>query len=369
MTDRVSGRRGNDTGESIAVGTAEAAPGEITSGDRTVTDLPVGGSEELPVTVINGVDPGPTVWVTGTIHGDEPTGMAVTHDVAERIDADELAGAVVCLPIMNPAGFRSNVRTSYYHDDDPNRYFGRDDADSETPPRVQQVICERIYDDIRATADVLVSLHTSWVATHPYTIRPRVRYGENRSKSDAAGIRDRLVELTEAFGMPIVNQYSPGETVTRDLQHSLAGAAVADGIPAFTPELGGRLVVERDVAAAALDGMWNVFHVLGMVDQPADRHAEFEFDADLDGQLRRFDGPHTDVAGIVRYRVTEGDLVEAGDVVAEIVDSRGTVKTEVSATRDGYVLSRREHAAVYENDVLLDMAIPDDTPLLTSSPP
>lgn len=346
----------------MAVGTVEAAPGEVASGERTVTELPVGGTEALPVTVINGVEPGPTVWVTGTIHGDEPTGMAVTHDLAERIDADGLAGAVVCLPITNPAGFRTNVRTSYYHGDDPNRYFGRNDADAETPPRVQQVICERIYDDIRATADALVSLHTSWVATHPYAIRPRVPYGGDRTEAEAAALRDELVELTEAFGMPVVNQFPPGETETRELQHSLAGAAVADGIPAFTPELGGRLVVDRDVAAAAVDGVWNVLHALEMVARPADRHPDLRLDAD--GPLRRFDGPHTDVAGIVRYRVTEGDRVEAGDPVAEVVDPLGEVKTEVRAEHDGYVLSRRERAAVYENDVLLDMAIPDDEPVL-----
>lgn len=348
----------------MKIGTAEADPGETAIGYRTVTELPVGGSEKLPVRVLNGVDPGPTVWVTGTIHGDEPTGMAVTHDVAERIDVAELAGTVVCLPIMNPAGFRTNARTSYYHDDDPNRYFGRDD-DSETPPRVQQVVCERIYDDMRATADALVSLHTSWVATHPYIIQPRISYGESRSVSDAAVLRDRLVELTEAFGMPVVNQHPPGETETRNLQHSLTGAAVADGILAFTPELGGRLVVERDVAAAAVDGVWNVLHALEMVEQPADRHPEFGFDPD--GHLRRFDGPHTDVAGIVRYQVTEGDSVEAGQIVAEIVDPHGEVKTEVAANRDGYVLSRRERVAVYENDVLLDMAVPDDAPLLIES--
>lgn len=349
----------------MRVGAAEADPGETATGYLTVADLPVGGSEELPVTVLNGVDPGPTVWVTGTIHGDEPTGMAVTHDVAERIAVGELAGAVVCLPVMNPAGFRTNARTSYYHDDDPNRYFGRGDADAGSPPRVQQVICERVYEDIRATADALVSLHTSWVATRPYSIRPRVPYGEGRSASEATALRDRLTELTEAFGMPVVNQFPPDETAARDLQHSLSGAAVADGIPAFTPELGGRLVVERDVAAAAVDGVWNVLHALEMVERPADRHPEFAFD--FDGQLRRFDGPHTDVAGTVRYRVTEGDFVAADEVVAEVVGPHGGVKAAVAAPRDGYVLSRRERAAVYENDALLDMAVPDDAPLLIES--
>ena len=348
----------------MKVGTAEADPGETATGHRTVTELPVGGSEDLPVTVLNGSETGPTVWVTGTIHGDEPTGTAVIHDLSERVEVAELAGTVVCLPVMNPTGFRTASRTSSYHGDDPNRYFGRDGG-SETPPRVQQVICDRIYDDVRATADALVSLHTSWVATHPYTIRPRVSYGEDRSVSDAALLRDRLVELTEAFGLPVVNQFPPGETESRDLQHSLSGAAVADGILAFTPELGGRLVVERDVVAAAVDGVWNVLHALEMVDRPADRHPEFAFDRD--GDLRRFDGPHTDVAGIVRYRATEGDFVEAGDVVAEVVDQYGERKSAVAVDRDGYVLSRRERAAVYENDVLLDMAVPDDDPLLVES--
>ncbi|MFO8114051.1 MAG: M14 family metallopeptidase [Halorubrum sp.] len=349
----------------MKVGTAEADPGETATGYRTVTDLPVGGSERLPVTVLNGSDTGPTVWVTGTIHGDEPTGTEVIHDVTDRVDVDELAGTVVCLPVMNPAGFRTASRTSYYHGDDPNRYFGRAAADSAARPRVQQVICERVYDDISATADALMPLHTSWVATHPYTIQPRVPYGGNRSVSDAAVLRDRLVELAEAFGLPVVNQFPPSEIEAGNLQHSLTGAAVADGIPAFTPELGGRLVVERDVAAAAVDGVWNVLHALEMVDRPADRHPEFALDDD--GRLRRFDGPHADVAGIVRYRVAEGEFVEAGDVVADVVDPHGAVKTDVAVERDGYVLSRREGAAVYENDVLLDMAVPDDTPLLMES--
>jgi len=349
----------------MKVGTAAADPGERATGRLTVTDLPVGGAERLPVSVLNGVDPGPVVWVTGAMHGDEPTGTAATHDLAERVDVADLAGGVVCVPVMNPAGVRTNARTSYYHDDDPNRYFGRGDGDAESPPRTQQVICERIYDAVRETADALVSLHTSWVATHPYTIQPRVPYGEDRSVSDAAVLRDRLAELTAAFGMPVVNQFPPGETAARDLQHSLTGAAVADGIPAFTPELGGRLVVERDVAEAAADGVWNVLHALEMVERPADRHPEFDLGAD--GPLRRFDGPHTDVAGIVRYLASEGEFVEAGDVVARIVDPHGGLKTEVAAERDGYVLSRRERAAVYENDALFDMAVPDDEPLLFES--
>ena len=351
--------------DALAVGTAVAEPGERATGSRHVAELPVGGDVRLPVIVVNGAATGPTVWVTAGIHGDEPTGTVVAHDVVDRIDVDALAGRVVCLPVMNPDGFRRNRRTASYHDDDPNRYFGREPSPSGDPPRVQHQICERIYEDIRETADALVALHTSWVATHPYTIRPRVPYGTDRDTSAAIALRDDIAALTDAFGLPVVTQFDAATTAARELDYALAGAAVADGIPAFTPELGGRLVVERDVAAAAVDGLWNVFAALGMVAEPVTPAARF--DLALETDHKRFVGPHAPVAGIVRYRVTEGSHLTAGDPVADIVDAHGTVQTTVTAPHDGVVLSRRERAAVYANDPLFDLAIPDDDPLLVES--
>ena len=351
--------------DALAVGTAVAEPGERATGSRHVAELPVGGDVSLPVTVVNGAATGPTVWVTAGIHGDEPTGTVVAHDVADRIDVDTLAGRVVCLPVLNPDGFRQNRRTASYHDDDPNRYFGREPSPTGDPPRVQQQICERIYEDIRETADALVALHTSWVATHPYTIRPRVPYGTNRDTSAAIALRDDIAALTDAFGLPVITQFDAATTEARELEYALTGAAVTDGIPAFTPELGGRLVVERDVAAAAVDGLWNVFAALEMVAEPVTPAARF--DLELETEHKRFVGPHTPVAGIVRYRVTEGTHLTTGDPVADVVDAHGAVQTTVTTPHDGVVLSRRERAAVYANDPLFDLAIPDDDPLLVES--
>ncbi|WP_224338018.1 succinylglutamate desuccinylase/aspartoacylase family protein [Haloprofundus halobius] len=345
----------------MKLGTAQSAPGEVSTGYFTVTELPTGQPEQVPVVVVEGEESGPTVWVTGTIHGDEPTGMEVIHEFVDRIRDESLSGTVVCIPVMNPSGLRTNARTSYYDGDDPNRYFGLD-GDGETPPRVQQLICDRLYEEIRANADAVISLHTSWVATYPYTIRPRVRYGDHRTKTDAVELRDRLVELVDAFGLPVVNQFSPDETVQRSLDHTLTGAAIADEIPAFTPELGGRFVVEQDVCEAAVAGLQNVLHTLEMVSEPAASATTFELPADTD--LKRFVHPHTDTAGIVHYRVREGGWVDSGDVVADIVTPCGETKAQVAVDHSGYVLSRYEGVAVYENDPLLDMAVPDDESLL-----
>lgn len=346
----------------MKLGTIESEPGEVSTGYFSVTELPTGQSEQVPIIVVDGEEPGPTVWVTGTIHGDEPTGMAVIHKFVTLIRDKPLRGTVVCIPVMNPSGLRTNTRTSYYHGDDPNRYFGIESENGETPPSVQQLICERVYEEIRMSADAVISLHTSWVATYPYTIQPRVSYGEHREKTVAVELRDRIVELADSFGLPVVNQFGYDETRQRSLEHTLTGAAAEDGIPAFTPELGGRFVVEQDVCEAAVAGLHNVLYVSGMVaESPA---VPMTFELPAEDNLKQLIHPHTDTAGLVRYQVREGDWVESGETIADIVTPYGETKTQVRVEYSGYVLSRYEGAAVYENDPLLDMAVLDNEPLL-----
>lgn len=344
----------------MKIGTATAAPGERATGYRTVTELPTGQSEQVPVVVVNGCDPGPTVWVTAAIHGDEPTGVAAIHELLPQVRSDSLAGTLVCVPGMNPAGLRTNSRTSYYHDEDPNRQFRRGDEGPEQP-RVQQRISERIYGDIVETADVVLSLHTSWVATHPYTIQPRVPYGRDRTVADAVELRDTLTGLTAAFGLPVVNQFGRPTAERRGLLCTLTGAAIADGIPAFTLELGGRFAVDQDACRAAVDGLRNVLAKLEMVERSP---TSTTFGFDTDEQLARLVHPHTDTPGLVTYTVTEGDRIEPEQVVAEVRSPHGELRTAVESEYAGYVLSRHEKTAVYEGDPLLDVAVPDDDPLL-----
>ena len=192
----------------MRVGTAAADPGERATGRLTVTDLPTGQSERLPVVVVEGSESGPTVWVTGTIHGDEPTGMAATHEFANRLRPEALAGTVVCVPVMNPAGLRTNERTSYYHGDDPNRYFGRGDG-GETPPRTQQLVCERVYDEIRESADVVAAINIA---------RLEGEVVETREVEPTAGelqvIKDRSREAGEdnrAIGEGLARKVATGQ--------------------------------------------------------------------------------------------------------------------------------------------------------------
>lgn len=349
------------------VGTATGTPGELTTGDLRVTDLPTGGEETVPVLVADGEAEGPTLWVTASVHSDETTGMAVAQDVMTAGLASELRGTVVCVPVLNPAGLRTGSRTSYYHDEDPNRLFGLDDGT--VPPTVQELINRRVYERIVDTADLVLSLHTSWVATFPYTISPRVTYGRERTEAEAEAVAEDLERLATAFGFPVVRQFERADVLDRGLDRSLTGAlAVEEGIPAITPELGGRLVVEEDVRAAAVEGVENVLREFGMLEAPA-RPVEGAPTPPVDYPVRRAVHPRAETPGVVRYRVEEGDVVAEGDPIADVVTPHGTHRETVRTDRAGYVLSQHEGNVAYENDAVADLAVRDEGSLVVEYDP
>ncbi|USZ67522.1 succinylglutamate desuccinylase/aspartoacylase family protein [Halorussus salilacus] len=353
----------------MQLGTADSEPGELATGWLDVTDLPTGTPERLPVIIAEGEDEGPTLWITAAIHGNEVTGLAVAQDVMTDDLAAEIRGTVVCVPTLNPAGLRRNARTSYYDDEDPNRYFPDADAESSRPPSVQQLIDERVYEAFADSADALVDLHTAHVGSMPFLIRDRVLYGKNRTEAEARDLAEDLESLVEAFGMPVVNEYAAEEYTEQNLQRSTAGAALNDaGIPAFTAELGGHEVVDEAVREDAVVGVRNVMRELGVLPGDPDPDAVGP-DAPVDFPVKRAVHPHTETPGIARHRVDAGDVVEEGDPVADIVTPHGDVKATVESDHDGYVLGRSHGVAAYENDALASMAVADDGDLVVPRNP
>lgn len=274
----------------------------------------------------------------------------------------KIRGTVVCLPNLNPAGLRQTSRTSYYHGDDPNRYFPDPDADGSRPPRVQELIDGRIYDAFEDSADALVDLHTAQVGSIPFVIRDRVLYGSERNEAEANELADELERVVDAYDFPVINEYAAEEYVEQNLQRSTAGSALNNaGIPAFTVELGGFEVVEEDTRAKGVVGLLNVMRELDML--PGDPKPT-GLSAPVDFPVKRAVHPHTDTAGIVRHRVEAGDTFEEGDVLADIVTPHGESKATVESDHDGYVVGRYHGVSAYENDPLASLAVRDDGDLV-----
>ena len=380
---------GDESGQ-IELGSASAAPGTIDRGRLPVADLPTGDSERLPVAVANGAADGPTLWLTGGVHGDEATGVAVVQDAVAALGEclADLAGAVVAVPVVSPAGLRRNARETYYADEDPNRHFPDADAESARPPKLQERIDARLYAAItgeepadaeeftvetvgtNAAADALIDCHTAGVGSEPFAIRDRVLYGDRRTESAAAALSEELGRLVDAFGLPVVREYPAAEYVEENLQRSTAGAVLNEaGIPAFTAELGAHSVVDDALLDAGVAGAVGVAVELGMLsagDVPesvADPGVGVD-PTPVEFPVRRFRGPTTDHSGVIRHRVAAGDAFAEGDILADVVDAAGEARATVRADRDGYVLGRCEGLAVYEGDPVGSLAVRDDGDLV-----
>jgi predicted deacylase len=356
--------------DEIGVGTATAAPGETADGWLPVADLPTGGEERLPVIVANGASDGPTMWVTGGVHGDEATGVAVAQDVAEvaRDSVGELAGAIVVVPIVSPAGLRRNERTTYYGGDDPNRYFPDTERTDSRPPETQERIDTALFEAFEESADLLIDCHTAQIGSLPFAIRDRVLYGDVRDQSEAEAVATDLERIVSAFQFPTLTEYPAEEYLEQSLQRSTAGAATnTAGIPAITAELGGHSVVESDARAAGVAGIYNVaveFDILDSLPESVAEPGSTIPDTPVEYPVHRFVGPRTETAGLVRYEVEPGDALEAGDTVAEVVSPHGDVLDTITTERDGYVIGRSEGLATYEGQAIASMAVRDDGDLV-----
>ena len=113
-----------------------------------------GLSQPTPVLVVNGANPGPTLCLTGAIHGDELNGIEIVRRTVYDLDPDELSGRVIGIPIVNLQGFQ---RGSRYLPDrrDLNRHFPGTEWGS-----LADRIAHSLYTKVILHCDLLVDIHT-----------------------------------------------------------------------------------------------------------------------------------------------------------------------------------------------------------------
>ena len=106
----------------IWVGGEQVVSGRRRHFEIPVSRLPTGSRLSMPVAVLNGRRPGPTIWLSGAIHGDELNGVEIIREVLTRVDVRTLRGAIIATPVVNVFGF---IEQSRYLPDgrDLNRSF------------------------------------------------------------------------------------------------------------------------------------------------------------------------------------------------------------------------------------------------------
>jgi predicted deacylase len=368
----------------LSVGSARSQAGQIVYGRFQGVDLPTGGTDDFPVIIAQGHEDGPVLWLTGSIHGNEYSGMAVIHHLlgpnGQDFPLKDLRGAVVMIPTLSPAGLRTESRSPYYvRGADPNRMFPAPartvqhtvDAEDNTPNVLEQAYA-RLYACMEDSVDFLVDLHNATIGSLGFSFRDPIYYRDDADKKAVQALMARNDAMMDAFGMPIINEFPSAQYLKKNLHRSVSGAVLNKARrPAFTVELGGYLHVDYALRDGAATGIRNVMHWAGMLPGELEPMPPIPY-PQIDYPVRRMMHPRATASGIVKHLVDTGDIVQAGQPVARMVDiynrplgpDNGLIRTE----HDGYIVGRMQGEAYYEGEPVLWMAVRDDNNLILPYP-
>ena len=91
---------------SVKIDNVEARSGERKTGYLLVGETAI-APVQMPVAIINGVEPGPTLCISGGVHGFEYSSIAAVMRIIRETDPATLKGASVAVPVVNMTGFEA----------------------------------------------------------------------------------------------------------------------------------------------------------------------------------------------------------------------------------------------------------------------
>lgn len=305
----------------------------IAAGARQLVDLPVSRLSNhtpvtLPVHVVHGARPGPTLFVSGAVHGDEIIGVEVIRRLLKAIAPERVAGTLLCVPIVNAFGFIG--RTRYLPDQrDLNRSFPGSEGGS-----LAAKLAYLLMQEVVRRSDVGIDLHS---AAASRTNLPQIRT-DLRSP--------RAKQLAEAFGAPVILR-SP------EREGSLRKAAGALGKDVLVYEAGEALRFDMPSIQIGVRGVQRVMSCLGMLpDTPTALFAEAPPIVSTSSRWVR--APE---GGILRAMKTTGDRIREGErlgVISNPYDD--SAESEVLANISGLVVGRTNLPVVNLGDALFHIA-------------
>ena len=304
----------------------------VAPGRRAVVDLPIAMLSNhtpavLSVMVAHGARPGPTLFVSAALHGDEVLGVETIRRLVRLDLLDDLAGTLLAVPVVNAFGFLSLSR--YLPDRrDLNRSFpGRADGS------LAAGLAHLFMSEVVARADFGLDLHTG--AVHRTNL-PQLRVADASAEA---------VARAEAFGPPVILRGLPPEG-------SLRAAASAIGRSVLVYEAGEALRFDEIGVRVGLRGALGVMAHEGMID------ASSVPPSDGPGPvwLERNAWARSPQGGVVRNLVSLGETVREGEALALVGDPFGGAEEPVPAPLSGVVIGRSELSTANRGDALFNVA-------------
>jgi len=294
----------------FTVGSATAGPGHKANGFIHI-DAGVDAATDIPVIVINGAKPGPSLGLISGSHGTEYGSIVALPKLAQMIDPAELSGTVVILPLINIASFLDKVPHRNPVDrKGMNSYPGK--ADGTQSERAVWAI----FNQVILKSDYLIDYHGGDLDEnlHPFAYWTKA----NQEPIDTV-TRNMLL----AFGLPMIIAKSGGR--------SLDATAIAHGKPCITVLGGHAGTAEAEDVHALVAGTMNTMRHLKML--PGDAKL-----IDHPLWLSHYSVVKGDQDGIFYPAAVPNAYVEKGAKLGHITNFFGERISEIVAPVSGVVV-------------------------------
>lgn len=298
-------------------------PGEQKQIELNIARLPTHTSIDLPVQLYRAREEGPTLLLTGGLHGDEINGIEILRRMIHSDLMQPDKGTIIVLPLVNTYGFIQNIR-GLPDGKDINRSFPGSPNGS-----LASLMAHTLMNEILPLADYGVDFHTGGDARSNFPqIRCEWKIRANR-------------EIAKAFAPPVILDSSV-------LDDTFRKAAQDYGTPILVYEGGESLRFNEFAIQEGIDGSRRLMKYLGMIsDAPAPQNTEIY---DTSPWVRAHYG------GLFNHEVKLGDHVKAGQLLGYISDPYGKLWVKVKSPENGRIIGLNNAPVVYKGDALIHIA-------------
>ena len=310
----------------LEIGGIQATPGSRFSVDLPVANLYTHTPLTMPVRVICGKKPGPVMFITAALHGDELNGVEIIRRLLRQPALKRLRGTLLAMPIVNVHGFID--RSRYLPDRrDLNRSFPGKESGS-----LAARIAHGIVTEVVAKCDYGIDLHTG--AIHRSNL-PQVR---------AHLAHEQTRQLAEAFGAPVILDSRPAAGTLREY-------TTGNDIPVLLYEAGEALRFDETCIRVGVRGVLNVLRALEMLPKPS-RPARLRPTTIASGSA----WARAEASGVLRTYAALGERIAEGQLLAHVTDPFGEVETELLAPFSGLVIGKLNLPLVFEGEAVFHIA-------------
>lgn len=301
-------------------------PGTITTIDLPLPELYTHTLMTMPIHVVCGKKPGPRLFVSAAIHGNELNGVEIVRRLLKQPGLDKLRGDLIAVPMVNVYGI---IQQSRYLPD-------RRDLNRSFPGSKKGSLAARLADlfmtEIVTKCTHGIDLHTG--AIHRNNL-PQIR----------ANLDDpETLRLAKSFNVPVL--------LNSNLQDGSLREAVSElGIPMLLYEGGEALRFDENAIRVGLRGILGVMKTLGMIPGKSQGKAGSPSLLAHDSQWIRAPG-----GGIFCAARRLGEPVREQDVLGIIRDPSSNLEIPVIASCNGLIIGRSELPLVHEGEALFHIA-------------